>query len=364
MKKTPLYDKHVSLNAKMIDFGGWMMPLQYSGILQEHEAVRTESGLFDVSHMGQIMVEGTAAREFIQRLITNDISKLRDNSILYSPMCYPDGGTIDDIMIYKLNMDKYLVVVNAANTQKDLEWMQSHRDGDVTVTDASEQYALLALQGPSAQDILQKLTDIPLEQIRFFRFMDEVNIAGISALVSRTGYTGEDGFEIYVSSQNVSRLWDSIVEAGQEYNLVPAGLGARDTLRFEAALPLYGHELSEEISPLEAGLDRFVKLDKGDFIGRDALLKQSRDGVSRKLVGLEMVDRGIPRHGCQVKADDKIIGQVTSGSFSPTLKKNLALALLESRFAEEDTRVDIVIRNKSLKAKVVKTPFYVKRYKK
>jgi aminomethyltransferase len=364
LKKTLLYDKHVSLGAKMIDFGGWMMPLQYSGIIQEHQAVRSEAGLFDVSHMGEIMVEGKAAGEFIQRLITNDISRLKDSQVLYTLMCYPDGGTVDDILIYKLNDDKYLIVVNAANTEKDLEWMESHREGTVAVNDVSEQYALLALQGPRAQDILQKLVDIPLEQLRFFRFIDEVNIAGIPGLISRTGYTGEDGFEVYVSAHSVSRLWDEIMEAGKEYNLVPAGLGARDTLRFEAALPLYGQELSGEISPLEAGLDRFVKLDKGGFIGREALIKQSRDGVQRKLAGLEMVDRGIARHGYQVKADDKIIGHVTSGNFSPTLKKNLALALLDTRFAEEGTLVDISVRNKLLKAKVVKTPFYVKRYKK
>ncbi len=364
MKRTPLYDRHISLGAKMTDFGGWMMPLQYSGILQEHHAVRTKAGLFDVSHMGEIMVEGEAAGEFIQRLITNDISRIKDFQVLYSPMCYPDGGTVDDVLIYKLDVDKYLIVANAANTQKDLEWIESHREGNITVRDASEQYALLALQGPKAQDILQKLVDISLEQLRFFRFIDGVVIAGVPGLISRTGYTGEDGFEVYVSTQAISQLWDRIMEAGEEYNLVPAGLGARDTLRFEAALPLYGHELSREISPLEAGLDKFVKLDKDNFIGRDALLKQSRDGVPRRLVGLEMVDRGIARHGCQVKADDKIIGQVTSGSFSPTLKKNLALALVESRFKEEGTQFDIVVRDKLLKARVVKTPFYFKRYKK
>ncbi|NLO82117.1 MAG: glycine cleavage system aminomethyltransferase GcvT [Clostridiales bacterium] len=364
LKRTPLYEKHISLGARMTDFSGWMMPLQYSGILQEHEAVRTAAGLFDVSHMGQILVEGEAAGEFVQRLITNDISKIKDFQVLYSPMCYPDGGTVDDVLIYKLDVDRYMIVANAANTQKDLEWIEHHREGNVVVRNVSEDYALLALQGPMAQDILQKLVDFPLEQLRFFRFAKGVNIAGATGLISRTGYTGEDGFEIYAPPQTAVRLWDRIMEVGAEYRLAPAGLGARDTLRFEAALPLYGHELSEDVSPLEAGLDRFVRLDKGDFIGREALFKQSREGIQRRLVGLEIVDRGIARHGCQVKADDRPIGQVTSGSFSPTLKKNLALALVESRFAEENTYVDVVVRNKLLKAKVIKTPFYVKRYKK
>jgi aminomethyltransferase len=347
----------------MVGFGGWMMPLQYTGILQEHEAVRTRAGLFDVSHMGEILVKGSGVVQFIQKLITNDISKAKDFQAIYSPMCYPDGGTVDDLLVYKLSDQEYLFVVNAANIQKDFEWISGHKSDGVVVQDVSAQYAQLALQGPKAQDVLQKLIDVPLEKIKFFRFMNGVDIAGVSALVSRTGYTGEDGFEVYIPADRASELWDSIMQAGEEYNIVPAGLGARDTLRFEAALPLYGHELSADISPLEAGVDRFVKLDKEDFIGRDALLRQKESGVLRRLVGLEMIDRGVPRHGYEVQVSESTVGYVTSGSFSPSFKKNLALALLDSRFAVEDTPVEVIVRGKVLKAKVVKIPFYIKQYK-
>jgi aminomethyltransferase len=365
LKKTPLYEKHVALGAKLIDFGGWMMPLQYSGILEEHRSVRTTAGLFDVSHMGEILVKGPEAAEFIQKMITNDISRLHSFQILYSPMCYPSGGIVDDVLIYKLNAQEYLLVVNAANIDKDFKWLKEHQQGGVTVQDVSPQYAQLALQGPLAQDILQKLTDVPLNEIRFFRFKDKLDIAGVQALVSRTGYTGEDGFEMYIPIEKVLTLWDSLMQAGEEYGLVPAGLGARDTLRFEVALPLYGQELSEEISPLEAGLDKFVKLGKEDFVGRDVLIQQREQGVPRKLVGFEMIDRGIPRHNYEVRMDERSVGYVTSGSFSPSLNKNLGLALVDSRLdIETDTQIEIVVRRRLLKAKITKTPFYVKQYKK
>jgi len=348
----------------MIEFAGWIMPLQYTGILQEHEAVRQQAGLFDVSHMGEVMIRGKGATEFIQKLITNDISGMREYRVLYSPMCYPDGGTVDDLLVYKFDAERYLLVVNAANIQKDVEWIVAHKPDDVEVEDLSEGYAQLALQGPKSQEILQKIVDISLDSVKFFRFADGVNVAGVPALLSRTGYTGEDGFEIYVQADSALKVWDAIMEAGAEFHVMPAGLGARDTLRLEAALALYGHELSPDISPLEAGLDRFVKLDKADFIGREALIKQKEGGISRKLVGLEMIDKGVPRQGYEVQVEGKNAGYITSGSFSPTLKKNIALALIEVSHAVPGSRVDVVVRNKALKAEVVKIPFYEKQYKK
>jgi len=364
LRKTPLYEKHVFLGARMIEFAGWIMPLQYTGILQEHEAVRQQAGLFDVSHMGEVMIRGKGATEFIQKLITNDISGMREYRVLYSPMCYPDGGTVDDLLVYKFDAERYLLVVNAANIQKDVEWIVAHKPDDVEVEDLSEGYAQLALQGPKSQEILQKIVDISLDSVKFFRFADGVNVAGVPALLSRTGYTGEDGFEIYVQADSALKVWEAIMEAGAEFHVMPAGLGARDTLRLEAALALYGHELSPDISPLEAGLDRFVKLDKADFIGREALIKQKEGGISRKLVGLEMIDKGVPRQGYEVQVEGKNAGYITSGSFSPTLKKNIALALIEVSHAVPGSRVDVVVRNKALKAEVVKIPFYEKQYKK
>lgn len=364
MKRTPLYEKHMSLGAKMIEFGGWMMPLQYVGILMEHEAVRLRAGLFDVSHMGEIVIRGRGATEFLQRLITNDISGMRESGVLYSPMCYPSGGTVDDLLVYKFDPERYLLVVNAANIQKDVQWIEEHKPHDVEVEDLSEQYAQLALQGPKSQEILQRIVDIPLDSVKFFKFADGVSIAGVSAILSRTGYTGEDGFEIYVPAGEVLKVWEAIMDAGAEFHVMPAGLGARDTLRLEAALPLYGHELSPDISPLEAGLDRFVRFDKADFIGREALIKQKEGGILRRLVGLEMIDKGIPRQGYKVQAEGRSIGFITSGSFSPTLKKNIALALVDVSYAAQGAHVDVMVRNKALKAKVVKIPFYAKQYKK
>ncbi len=358
MKKTPLYDRHLKLGAKMIEFGGWMMPVQYEGILEEHEGVRNAAGLFDVSHMGEILIRGHEALQFIQKLVTNDISKAAAGQAVYSPMCNPEGGVVDDLLIYRLGEQEFLLVVNAANTEKDYRWITEHKEAGVHIEDVSYQYSLLALQGPKAESILKKLTDEPLEEIRYYRFRPDVEINGIKTLVSRSGYTGEDGFEIYVSPDKVEKLWDDLLEAGKEEGLKPAGLGARDTLRFEAALPLYGHELSEEISPLEAGLGRFVKLNKGEFIGRSALAAQDVQGVKRKLVGFEMTDRGIPRHGYDIYADGDKIGFVTTGSYSPTLRKNIGLGLVKAGYSETGTEIQVAVRNKNLKAVVVKTPFY------
>jgi aminomethyltransferase len=364
MKKTPLYDNHVKKSGKIIDFGGWMLPVQYEGIIKEHGAVREAAGLFDVSHMGEVTVKGRGAEAFIQNLITNDISGLNDFQAMYSPMCYPDGGTVDDIIVYKINSEDFLIVVNAANTDKDYEWMLQNKKGDVVLENVSDSWAQLALQGPKAQQILQKLTNFDLSGLKFFRFAANVSVSGVPSIVSRSGYTGEDGFEVYAAAEFAPQLWESMLEAGKDDGLVPAGLGARDTLRFEAALPLYGHELTKDISPLEAGLGRFVKLEKETFIGREALLAQSNSGLKRMLVGFEMTEPGVARNGFEVFSGDTSIGFVTSGSYSPTLEKNLGLALVGSGFAEEGTEIEIAIRNKSAKAKVVKKPFYTKKYKK
>lgn len=364
MKTTPLYEKHVELRGKIIDFGGWALPVEYSGILLEHEAVRTKAGLFDVSHMGEIIVKGEDAEKYLQMVVTNDISVLSNNQIAYTTMCYPDGGVVDDLLVYKYSNVDYLLVVNASNTDKDYEWLEKHAFGNVEVKNVSNEFAQLALQGPEAQTILQRLVKEDLNEIEFYHFKDNVDVAGIKALVSRTGYTGEDGFELYFASEDGPKMWDLLLETGKDEGLVPAGLGARDTLRFEASLPLYGQEIDKDITPLEAGLGFCVKFTKEDFIGKDALAAQKAEGLKRKIAGFEMVERGIPRSHYEVYADGKKIGYVTTGSVSPTLKKNIGLALIDAEYAKENTEIEISIRNKNVKAKVIKKPFYTKKYKK
>ncbi|BCU81406.1 aminomethyltransferase [Polycladomyces abyssicola] len=356
LKRTPLYDVYKE-EAKLVPFAGWEMPVQFTGIKAEHEAVRTRAGLFDVSHMGEVEISGPDALALVQKLTTNDASKLQVGQAQYSLMCYPDGGTVDDLLVYR-GEDSFLLVINAANIEKDLEWIEKHAQGEVTVRDISRETAQLALQGPLAEKILQKLTRTDLSSIGFFRFKHDVDLDGVIALVSRSGYTGEDGFEIYVSPDDAPTLWNKILEAGAEEGVVPCGLGARDTLRLEARLPLYGHELSASISPLEAGLGFAVKLDKGDFIGRDALLKQKEEGVPRKLVGLEMIGRGIARAHYPVYVGEEEVGEVTSGTQSPTLGKNVALALIKSQHAETGNRVHVDVRGKRVEAEIVPTPFY------
>lgn len=363
MKRTPLYEEHCALGGKMIDFGGWELPVQYAGILEEHRQVRKAAGLFDVSHMGEIHVSGPDSESFIQRLVTNDIAGAREYKVIYSPMCYPDGGVVDDLLVYKYSDTDFLIIVNASNTDKDFEWFLQNSHGKVSIQNDSSQYAQLAIQGPRAEAVLQKLTGSPLQEVKFFTFKSNIEICSKKAIVSRTGYTGEDGFEIYLKPEDACLIWGSLLEAGKEDGLVPVGLGARDTLRFEAALPLYGQEISENISPLEAGLGKFVKPGKGDFIGRDALVRQMEQGVKRKLTGFEMVDRGIPRSHYEVQADGKSVGFVTTGSYSPSLDKNIGLALLDIDYSVEGTGIDILIRNKPVRAETISIPFYQKRYK-
>jgi aminomethyltransferase len=364
-KKTPLFNAHQRSEGKVIDFAGWALPVQYEGILPEHEAVRNTAGIFDVSHMGEVEVKGPQAFDFVQNLVTNDISTMQDNQVMYALMCYPDGGTVDDLLVYKFNSEFFYLVINASNVDKDYQWMLDNKNNyNVDLKNVSNDVAEVALQGPKAQEILQKLTDTNLDNLKFFYNQRDVVIAGVKCLISRTGYTGEDGFEIYAANQDIETVWDALLVAGKDLGLKPCGLGCRDTLRFEATLPLYGNEISKEVSPLEAGLGMFVKLNKENFIGKDALTKQKEEGLTRKTVGFELLDKGIPRHGYEVVADGKVIGVVTTGYMAPTVKKSIGLALIDAAYAELETPIEIIIRNKPLKAKVVSKKFLVKNYKK
>ncbi len=360
MRRTPIFPLYKKYGAKTIDFGGWELPVQFSSILEEHKAVRERAGLFDVSHMGEVEVKGKDSLNYLQKLLTNDVSKLVDNKILYSPMCYLNGGTVDDLLVYRYSEDYYLLVINASNIEKDLEWLESQIEGDVKFNNISDNLALIALQGPRAEEILQKLTDYNLSVIGKYNFVNDIKIVNRNVLISRTGYTGEDGFELYTLNENAPKLWEKILEVGLKEGVIPCGLGARDTLRFEAKLPLYGQELSEIISPIEAGLDFYVKLDKEIFNGKEVLMEQKNGGATRKLVGIEMIDRGIPRTHYLVFADDEEIGEITTGTNSPTLKKNIGLALIKKEYADIGNELLVEIRNKKVKAKVVKTPFYQK----
>ncbi|WP_026583351.1 glycine cleavage system aminomethyltransferase GcvT [Bacillus sp. J33] len=360
LKRTPLYEVYKDYGAKTIDFGGWDLPVQFSSIKEEHEAVRTKAGLFDVSHMGEIEVKGTDSLAYLQKMMTNDVSKLKSSGAQYTAMCYENGGTVDDLLVYKIEDDHYLLVVNASNIEKDFSWLKDHVEGNVELKNLSEEMAQLALQGPLAEKVLQKLAgSTNLAEIGFFKFQQDVELNGKKALVSRTGYTGEDGFEVYCDANDAVALWNEILEAGKEEGVLPCGLGARDTLRFEANLALYGQELSPEITPLEAGIGFAVKVNKdADFIGKDVLKQQKESGVPRKLVGIEMIDRGIPRHGYPVYKGEELIGEVTTGTQSPTLKKNIGLALIKKEHTELGTEVEVEIRGKRLKAAIAATPFY------
>lgn len=361
LKRTPLYPEYEKSGGKTIDFGGWDLPVQFKGIKHEHEVTRTKAGLFDVSHMGEIIVKGPNSISFLQKVMTNDVSKLTPKRAQYTFMCYEDGGTVDDLIVYMLEENSYLLVVNAANTEKDFGWLKENNDKGVTLENVSSEYVQLALQGPNAQRILQKLTKTDLSEIKFFRFENPVYFSSIDsgAIVSRTGYTGEDGFEIYIAAENGSDLWNLILHAGEDEGLEAIGLGARDTLRFEAKLPLYGQEISRDITPIEAGMKFAVKLKKEEgFIGKERLEQQVENGPDRKLVGIEMIDKGIPRTGYQVYAVEKEVGFVTTGTQSPTLQKNIGLVLVKSEFADLGTELYVQVRKRKLKAKVIETPFY------
>ena len=354
LKKTPLNAVEKELGGKMVDFGGWELPVQYSGILEEHEAVRTKAGVFDVSHMGEITVKGPQALEFLQKTTSNDVSQLTDGRAQYTGLLYPNGTFVDDIIIYRIAEHEYFIVVNASNADKDLAWFRSQQEIlDVAVVNESANWAQLAIQGPDAEKKLQPLTDIHLSKIKYYRF-ERGNVDHAPAIVSRTGYTGEDGFEVYIAPDHAPKLMKKLVHEGVK----PCGLGARDTLRLEAKMALYGNDIDATTTPLEADLGWIVKIDKGDFFGRDVLQRESAEGPRRKLVGFEMVDRGIARHGYSIVDGGEEIGVVTSGTQSPTLKKPIGLAYLPLEKSAPGTEFMVLIRGKETRARVVPTPFY------
>lgn len=359
-KRTALYENHVKCGGQIVDFAGFELPIQYVGISEEHHSVRNKVGLFDVSHMGEVLVTGKEALSFVQYLVSNNVKSLVNNQVLYTVMCYENGTVVDDLLVYRMTDEKFFLVINAANIEKDVAWIQEQgKSFDITIENQSDSYAQLALQGPEAQKLLQSYVNFDLTEIKFFYFKEVVSVKGMDVLISRTGYTGEDGFEIYSKPEDAPVLWDLMVESGA----APIGLGARDTLRFEACLPLYGHEISDEINPLEAGLSMFVKLDDDDFIGKEALVKIKEDGTSRKLVGLE-ISKGIAREGCTVLVGDQEIGHVTTGYKSPTVGKSIALALIDKSHGVMGNNVLVQVRKKQIPATIISKRFYKKNYKK
>ena len=357
LRATPLNSVHRALGAKLVDFGGWEMPVQYTGILEEHQTVRTAVGLFDVSHMGEIEIRGREAGALTDFVATNHAAKLNAGQVQYSGLLYEHGGFVDDILVHKVAGDHYFLCVNASNQEKDFEHIRGHNRFDAQVDFASDRYAQLAIQGPKARDTLRKLTSCDLAAIRYYWFGDGA-VAGVPARIAHTGYTGEDGFEIYIPPSEAPRIWNEVLRAGAEFGIRPCGLGARNTLRLEAKMALYGHEIDASISPLEADLEWIVKLDKGEFVGREALRRQKQAGLSRRLVGFEMTGRGIGRDGYEVRIDGSPAGWVTSGSPSPTLNKNIGLCYLPAAQAQPGRAIQIVIRGQLVDAITVKTPFY------
>jgi len=356
-KKTPLYAAHKALGARLIPFGGWEMPVEYGGIAREHTAVRTAAGLFDVSHMGEFEIRGPEALGLVQFIGTNDASTLRDGQAQYSAMAYPQGAVVDDILVYRHNAEHFMLVVNAANISKDFEWIDSHNRLDASVDNVSDETALLALQGPKAADILQPLTDVRLADLAYYHFR-RGKVLNVDAIISRTGYTGEDGFELYFPPETSESIWTGILDAGAPHGILPAGLGARNTLRLEAKLLLYGNDMDGTTSLLEAGLGWIVKFEKGEFIGRDALIKQKQEGVKHRLVGFEMLGKDIARDHYPVFVHGREAGHVTSGSPSITLNKNIGLAYLPSEHASIGTTFHVSVRSKLSEARIVRTPFY------
>lgn len=355
--KTPLYEAHVKAGGKIVPFGGYLLPVQYKeGVIKEHMAVRTQAGLFDVSHMGEILCQGKDALANLQMMLTNNFDNLTDGQARYSPMCNEQGGTVDDLIVYKKGEEDYFIVVNAANKDKDYQWMLDHQFGEVTFTDVSDQYAQLALQGPKAMEILRKLA--PEENIpkKYYHAVFDTEAAGIPCIISKTGYTGEDGVEIYLDSARAQEMWDALLEAGKEEGLIPCGLGARDTLRMEAAMPLYGHEMDEQVTPLEAGLGFAVKMTKEDFIGKKAL--EEKGEPARKRIGLTVTGRGIIREHQDVYLGDRLIGHTTSGTHCPYLGCPVAMALVDADCTEPGTKVEADVRGRRVEARIVPLPFY------
>lgn len=360
IKYTCLHDKHISQGAQMMPFAGFDMPIQYSGITDEHNAVRTDCGVFDVSHMGEVLISGPDAEKYVNHIFTNDVRDVADGKVLYGMMCYEDGGTVDDLLVYKIMHNNYFLVINAANIDKDVEWMRQQQNGfDVVLTHESDYFGQIAVQGPNSEKIVEEVLNLKVNDLTFYtcktleRFDETIYI-------SRTGYTGEDGFEIYASHDYIRSAWDKLMAAGVK----PCGLGCRDTLRFEIGLPLYGDELSADISPIMAGLGAFVKLNKEDFIGREALLRQKNEGVTKKLIGIELKDKAIPRHGYSVLKNGIEIGKVTTGYHCLSVDKSVCMALVNTEFASLGTEIEIQIRKKTFPGTIVKKKFYEKHYKK
>ena len=359
-KRTCLYDKHVALGALISPFGGFDMPIQYTNIVDEHNAVRQACGIFDVSHMGEVLITGAESEKFVNYIFTNDIAGAPDGKIFYGMMCHPTGGVVDDLLVYKMGAERFFLVINASNIDKDVAWIMEHaKEFDVVVEHQSDKYGEVAVQGPKTEEIVERILGLQCSDLTFYT-CKEVEVNGETIIISRTGYTGEDGFEIYASHAFTNEVWDKLVGSGE---VKPCGLGCRDTLRFEVGLPLYGDELTDEITPLEAGLGMFAKLDK-DFIGRDALVAQKAEGLKRKIVGIELKDKAIPRHGYPVEVDGKVIGEVTTGYNSISTGKSVCMAMVDIEYAKLDTEVEVRIRKKVFPGVVTKKRFYDKNYKK
>lgn len=362
IKKTCLHDRHVSMGAQMTPFGGFDMPIQYEGIVEEHNAVRNACGVFDVSHMGEVSISGPDAERYVNHIFSNDVRQLPDGKILYGMMLHPNGGTVDDLLVYKRGDNDFFLVINAANIDKDVDWIVKNAEGyDVEINHLSDELGELAIQGPEAEEVMEQVLGISCSELTFYTFKESL-LDGKHILVSRTGYTGEDGFEVYADHDTIRGLWDRLIESGRAK---PCGLGCRDTLRFEVGLPLYGDELADDITPIEAGLSMFVKLDKPEFIGKDALVAQKTEGTARKLVGLELTDRAIPRHGYEVLNDaDEVVGYVTTGYRGISVDKSIAVALVQTPWTAKDTELKVRIRRKTFPALVTAKKFYKKSYKK
>ena len=372
LKRTALFEEHQRLNGRLIDFGGWELPVQYTGVMDEHLACRQAAGLFDVSHMGEVHVEGRDSEAFLNYLVSNNVAKVAVGQAQYSVMCHPTGGIVDDLIVYRRAADRFLVVVNASNTDKDFAWMEKvlaefrakTPGAQLSVTNESSKYTQIAIQGRIAQEILQPLTNVSLAPIKYYWFAEGTVLGSIPAIIARTGYTGEDGFEIYVPWSEGAKVWRALLEAGSPKGLKPCGLGARDTLRLEMKYPLYGNELNDTTTPLDAGLGWVTKLDKGDFVGRAPLVKQKEAGLKKALVGLTLIGRGIPRGGYKVFSEDgsQELGELTSGTQSPSLKTTIAIGYLPTEQAKIGTRVAVDIRGTKIPAEVIATPFYKRPY--
>lgn len=358
LKKTPLHEVHARLGARFVSFAGWQMPVKYSGEVEEHLVVRSSCGLFDISHLGQVEVSGPGALGAVQYLTTNNATALDDGQCQYTLLCNPEGGVVDDCVVYRFSFKRFLFCVNAVNTGKVFKWISENCPDNVKVEDRSASYVLLSLQGPASAKVLGGLSAVEPSSIKHFHFL-ETSVAKVKAVVSRTGYTGEDGFELYIAPRKAERVWQALLEAGRDEGLLPCGLSARDSLRLDMAYPLYGNELSQETTPLEAGLKKFIKLDT-NFIGKEALHRQSNAGVKKRLVGFEMIDRGIARPGYRITKDGKTVGEVTSGSFSPTLRRAIAMGYVEEDLSAPGTEIEVEVRQRPLKALVMKTPFYLR----